>query len=251
MENLKPIERGGVTRMAGEDRRQQILNIAIRLFSQRGFRGATTKEIAQAAGVSEAIIFRHFATKQDLYAAILEHKARVGKVNDLTKLLTSVEESGDDRAIFEKMAREMFRIHQEDFEFFRLLLFSALEGHEFSQMFRERYVRQNCELIDAYLRERQRAGALRDIEPMVIARAFYGMIVHHSLVNLLLDPTREFLNISDEEAAQKFTDILINGIGAKTSESAAAKKRRTRAARKRKRTRKTKTNNEHSARRKR
>ena len=64
--------------MAGEERRLQILAVAVRLFSQRGFRGTTTKEIAQAAGVSEAMVFRHFATKEELYAAILDHKACSG-----------------------------------------------------------------------------------------------------------------------------------------------------------------------------
>ena len=54
-------------RMAAEDRRQQILDVAVQLFSQKGFRGTTTKEIAMAAGVNEAIIFRHFATKSELY----------------------------------------------------------------------------------------------------------------------------------------------------------------------------------------
>ena len=62
-------------RMAGEERRLQILAVAVSLFSNRGFRGTTTKEIAQAAGVSEAMVFRHFATKEELYAAILDHKA--------------------------------------------------------------------------------------------------------------------------------------------------------------------------------
>jgi TetR/AcrR family transcriptional regulator len=58
-------------RMAAEDRREQIIEVAVRLFSQKGFRGATTREIATAAGVNEAIIFRHFSTKSDLYAAII------------------------------------------------------------------------------------------------------------------------------------------------------------------------------------
>ena len=62
-------------RMAGEERRLQILAVAVSLFSQKGFRGTTTKEIATAAGVSEAMVFRHFATKQELYSAILDHKA--------------------------------------------------------------------------------------------------------------------------------------------------------------------------------
>ena len=58
--------------MAGEERRLQILRVAVTLFSQKGFRGTTTKEIATAAGVSEAMVFRHFANKRELYAAILE-----------------------------------------------------------------------------------------------------------------------------------------------------------------------------------
>src|ERR1700687_2809897 len=62
-------------RMAGDERRMQILRCAVSLFSQRGFRGTTTKEIAHAAGISEAMVFRHFATKEELYSAILAHKA--------------------------------------------------------------------------------------------------------------------------------------------------------------------------------
>src|SRR5215207_2497876 len=61
-------------RMCAGDRRRQIAEVAMRLFSERGFRGTTTKEIAQAAGVSEAIIFRHFATKEELYTAIIDYK---------------------------------------------------------------------------------------------------------------------------------------------------------------------------------
>src|ERR1051326_4503164 len=69
------IEGASSARMAGEDRKLQILAVAVSLFSQKGFRGTTTKEIAQAAGVSEAMVFRHFATKDELYTAILDHKA--------------------------------------------------------------------------------------------------------------------------------------------------------------------------------
>src|SRR5882724_8098229 len=66
---------GAGGRMAGEERRLQLLAVAVSLFSKRGFRGTTTKEIAQAAGKSEAMVFRHFASKEELYTAILDHKA--------------------------------------------------------------------------------------------------------------------------------------------------------------------------------
>ena len=54
----------------GSEIRQQILKTAIQLFAQKGFRGTTTREIALAAGVNEVTIFRHFASKQELYSAI-------------------------------------------------------------------------------------------------------------------------------------------------------------------------------------
>src|SRR3989442_6666630 len=62
---------------------QQILKNAIRLFAQKGFRGTTTREIALAAGVNEVTIFRHFSSKQDLYAAILEVKSSEAGVSTL------------------------------------------------------------------------------------------------------------------------------------------------------------------------
>ena len=54
--------------------RHKILETAIRLFSERGFNGTTTKEIAEEAGVNEALIFRYFSTKRDLYGSIIDRK---------------------------------------------------------------------------------------------------------------------------------------------------------------------------------
>src|SRR5918999_815328 len=99
-------------RMAAEERRQQIVSVAMRLFSERGFRGTTTKELALGAGVSEAIIFRHFATKEDLYHAIIDCKACSGETDDVERSVAenirfSVAElmsAKDDRAVFTHIA---------------------------------------------------------------------------------------------------------------------------------------------------
>ena len=64
-------------RLSGEERRHMIIEAALSLFSRKGFRGTTTKEIAQAAGCSEAMLFKHFATKDALYSAILESKVQI------------------------------------------------------------------------------------------------------------------------------------------------------------------------------
>src|SRR5262245_34219040 len=62
-------------RLTMTERRQQLIDAGLRVFAERGFRGATTRQIAAAAGVTEAVIFQHFPDKDSLYAAILEQKA--------------------------------------------------------------------------------------------------------------------------------------------------------------------------------
>ena len=198
--------------MAGEERRLQILAVAVRLFSQRGFRGTTTKEIAQAAGVSEAMVFRHFATKEELYAAILDHKACSGTNFEPAAMAADAIRRKDDRGVFESLALGALEHHERDPEFQRLLLHSALEKHELAQMFFDEFVRRVYEFLGAYLRQRQREGALVEIDPAIVVRAFIGMVMHHSLNNNLWDPQRRLLNISNEQAARNFTTILLNGI---------------------------------------
>jgi len=214
-------------RMAGEERRLQILRIAVRLFSQRGFRGTTTKEIAQAAGVSEAMVFRHFATKQELYAAILDHKACAGEqFQDPRVMLEEAVRRKDDRAVFETLACKALEHHDRDPEFQRLLLHSALEEHELAQMFWGRTVLQVYEFLGAYIRERQQDGAFRDLSPNVVVRALLGMIIHHSLNNNLWDKQRTLIDISNEQAAREFTDILLNGLLTSGNARTAPKKRK-------------------------
>jgi AcrR family transcriptional regulator len=61
------------TRMPAAERRLELVETAVRVFSEGSYRGTTTAEIARAAGVSEPILYRHFASKRDLYFAALDH----------------------------------------------------------------------------------------------------------------------------------------------------------------------------------
>jgi AcrR family transcriptional regulator len=204
-------------RMAGEERRQQIVRIAMKLFSQRGFRGTTTKEIAQAAGISEAMVFRHFSNKEELYSAILDDKACAGDMAEMCEMLAGAVARGDDRAVFANLAAGMLQHHERDPEFLRLLLYSALEGHELFEMFWNKNVREMAQFLCSYLEERQKAGALREIEPMVAGRAFIGMIIYHSLLTTLFDKSRKLLNLANERAANEFTEIFLQGISAQNA----------------------------------
>lgn len=198
--------------MAGDERREQICQIAMRLFSESGFRGTTTKEIANAAGVSEATVFKHFSNKDELYTAILDHKACNRAFPNPFELLAEKIAAKDDFGVFYTMALNALEHHEADCDFLRLMLHSALEGHDLARIFFESFITDVYDFLGGYIRERQKDGVFREVEPKVVVRAFIGMFIHHSLNNILWDKEQKLLKISNEEAAREFTEILLHGI---------------------------------------
>ena len=203
-------------RMPADMRREQILRTAVDLFSQRGFKGTTTKEIAKAAGVSEAIIFRHFATKDELYGAILHSKSCQDGLHRFpwegNEVLMEAIRTRDDFAVFYNIALQAMNNHQKDVGFMRLLFYSALEEHQLADRFFGEFVSQVYGFIGEYVRDRQKEGAMRDVEPRIVVRAFLGMLIHHSLNNILWDKERRLLNVTNEEAARNFAEIILRGV---------------------------------------
>jgi AcrR family transcriptional regulator len=202
-------------RMAAEDRRQQILEVAVRLFSQKGFRGTTTKEIALAAEVNEAIIFRHFATKRELYAAIIDRKGEEGRMNEMHERIRQLMEARDDRRVFETLALTMLDFHAQDETPMRILYYSALEGNELSQMIFRNHIAQTHRTLADYIKLRTREGAFRKIDPMTAVRGFLGMVMGQCmLTRFFTTEARELLDITNRQAAERFTDLFLAGLRA-------------------------------------
>ena len=205
-------------RLTGDERREQILHTAVELFAQKGFKGTTTKEIANAAGVSEAMVFRHFDTKDDLYDAILHNKGCEDGVHrfpwEENVVLQRAIEQKDDFAVFYNIALDAMNKHHSDVGFMRLLFYSALEEHDLAARFFNEFISRVYEFIGGYIRTRQADGVFRKMDERIVVRAFLGMLIHHSLNNILWDKKRVILDISNEDAARSFTEILLGGIRA-------------------------------------
>src|SRR5665647_449127 len=92
--------RTSTLRLPAGDRRLQLVETALDFFSRKGFGGTTTKEIAAAAGVTEAIIFRHFPTKQDLYKAILDTRCTSPEAQAWLSETQQFMDNNDDEGLF-------------------------------------------------------------------------------------------------------------------------------------------------------
>jgi AcrR family transcriptional regulator len=207
-------------RMTGEDRRRQIVDISAELFSRKGFNGTTTKEIADRAGVSEAIIFRHFPNKRALYSAIIDYKTR--QTSELMQeRLKEAASRKDDRAFFLTLALEMLNAHTSNPMLMRLLMFSALEGHELAEMFFQSTAQEVRNSVLRYIKQRVSDRAFRAVDPKVCSRAFVGMILFHAQVRVIYKNTScDDIKLSNKQMAERFVDIFLEGIrrdGAKQS----------------------------------
>ena len=186
-------------------RQTSLVAAATSLFAARGFRGTTTKEIAKAAGVSEALLFKYFPTKQALYAAILAEKA------DLSALVEAVDEVArkrDDERVFSLIAS--YRIRPgADPTMLRLLLFSGLEGHELADMVFSKQHRVINDYLGGYIRTRIHEGAFRRVDPLLAARAFIGMVVHHRLLHEIYGLP---MHRSHEDTVAAYVEMFLTGL---------------------------------------
>lgn len=192
-------------RSSGRERQASLIAAAASLFAAKGFNGTTTKEIAKAAGVSEALVFKYFPTKRALYAAILAEKVTV------TELLEAVDEAAkkrDDRRVFTLIAS--YRIRPGvDPTLLRLLLFSALEGHELSDMFFGKHHKVFYDYVATYIRTRIDEGEFQKVDPLLASRAFIGMVVHHRLLHEIFGVP---MHRSHEDTVATYVELFLNGL---------------------------------------
>ncbi len=195
-------------RLAGDERREQILREATRCFATRGYRGTTTRELAARAGVAEAVIYRHFPSKEALYQAVIEHQ--MGPV-ELPERLAPLARSRDDRRLFRELAGEILVRLDGDPALLRILLYTALEGHALSEPFFRTRVRRVREFVTEYIRDRIAEGAFRPVDPVLAARAFLGMVFDHAHVRCIYGQTEAYPQGLDE-VADAFVDIFLGGL---------------------------------------
>jgi AcrR family transcriptional regulator len=205
--------------MPAEQRRAQLIETATRIFSRHGFHGTTTRQIARAAQVNEAMIFRFFPRKEDLYTAILEAKSDVASATDWIADLRRTADAGDDRAVIDAVVRRVVEHHFRDPDFMRLGLFSALEHHGLSRSARLRWAVPLYSFLREYIAARQRDGRFRPGEPKAIARAILAVPWYHSLIEAL----GAYFPVSADQACDAYTDFILGGLhkSAVTSSRAA------------------------------
>ena len=196
-------------RMSGHDRREAIIQTAISLFAEHGFRGTTTRQIAAAVGVTEPVLYEHFATKSDLYRAIIDAKSLQG-IEYLRDSLSPYMDRDDDRGFFRKLGHVVVEFYDKDPDYVRLLMFSGLEGHDLADQYYTRQTKIYLDFVMGYIQRRIKAGAFRKQNPEVVARCFGGLIGSYAQARILFRNC--VMDIDPKKAVDAMVSIFLDGI---------------------------------------
>ena len=204
-------------RLPATDRKQAIVTAATPVFARLGRAGATTKIIARAAGVSEALLYKHFPAKQALYAQLERHCVEANAVG--TRLLDGATPSTATlvmgvavlvQAVFPGIGRAE---SHDDTK--RLVTSSLLDDGQFAKAFLDRNVRPWIELFAHCLEAARAAG---DVEGAHVGKAELWFV--HHLANTLHLVSLSGGNVVDygmsrEELTASTVLFLLRGLGLK------------------------------------
>jgi len=167
-------------RLSLAERRRQLIDAARKVFAERGFRGATTRQIAAAAGVTEALIFQHFPDKDSLYAAILDQGANEPCGDAWLDELEASRTTCDDVTVIRTLYQGVIALHERDPDLLRLMVFSALEEHPLARHVNARATRL-YRFLESFITDGQRAGRFKHGSPAFLARAALALPVYYIL----------------------------------------------------------------------
>lgn len=169
--------------MAPEERQVQIVEVAAKLFAEKGFDGTSVDDIAEACGVASGLIYHYFDTKTDILRAVIERKSFLPKMAEILKGLpkVTVEET------LKELADAIWEMLEERRDMVLMMHGEMQRNPEVLKVVGE-VIRTGIRLLSEYLNEQKVQGKLRkDLDTAVFVRTFWGalfesFLAHHKLI---------------------------------------------------------------------
>jgi len=152
--------------------KQRLLDATLKLISEKGYLGSTTREIAQEAGVTELTLFRHFGTKEKLFEALLRNHTFLPRLKELLPELDGLSYGDSLRLIATR-----FLLSLKERKSLVKIMYS--EGTIYPEKIKKLYNKFADDLrltLASYFRGLQKKGLLRTVSPEMAAQLFLGML---------------------------------------------------------------------------
>lgn len=185
-------------------RQAQILEAAETVFAAKGYHGATTREIAQAADVSEGTLYNYFANKRDLFVGVM-----LGRTDELVSAIAGVQADSVEGAMVELLAGQFTRMRTH--RHFRLFLQEARLDPELNRTLVQEVLPRIGQEVERLMAALMAAGVMRRVDPEIANWTLISAVVGLALFSDL-GAAPLLATISAQALAEQVSDIFINGL---------------------------------------
>jgi AcrR family transcriptional regulator len=192
------------------DRRHQILEAALKVFSTKGFHKATNKDIADAAGgISPGLIYWYFKDKQDLFLSLVRERAPIFDVVTHPERLIDL----PPREALTLIGRSFLAVLDvpANMAMFRIIVSEAMRFPEVGEQFCKIAPVHIFTTLNAYFQRQINLGIFRPHDTAIATRSFMGMFVAHIIVREVMRQPEAIATPSDQVVATA-VEIFVRGL---------------------------------------
>jgi AcrR family transcriptional regulator len=204
------------------ERQLKILEAAVQVFSEKGFEGSRTSDIAKAADVAEGTIFRYYKTKKDLLIGLMFPLATKFFRPLILKSVEHILKNEKDMPI-EKVLKEIFldrvKLARKNMPLVKTMMIESLYHPELLEPLQEKLMPDVVKFIDSMAVQNIKDGKFREIDPRLFTRTIMSLLAGYIALTTLYPGV--FGAESDEDEVKKIVDILLNGVIKRGSEGNA------------------------------
>lgn len=195
-----------------DDTEQRIIEAAIKIFSEKGFTGASTREIAREAGVNEVTLFRKFGSKKNILHQIIHQAIETYVwqvvVEPVAKILEEKQMTVRQKLI--NLLKDRYKLIMQYFSLLRIIVQESSLNAEIRTLFFEKVILKAVKIAEVFIQDGIRSGYIReDTDPWTFLRSLMGMLLS------LVIQQNFFIKLTEKEVDQeieKIVDIVLCGI---------------------------------------
>ena len=193
-----------------QDRRQQILDAAQQVFAQKGFEGASIKDLAKAAKISPGLLYWYFKDKTDLFVSLISERIEQAFG---TLLPESVSFDLPPDVFLPQFGRFYINLFEPPMNaaLFKLMVANAQSFPSAVKQMRSNVIGRVLSTLQSYFERQIEAGRMRPCKTEMVTRTFMGSIIAYLLLkHVLQDKLAQ--DISVETFVDGITDVVLHGI---------------------------------------
>ncbi|MCW8824870.1 MAG: TetR/AcrR family transcriptional regulator [Gammaproteobacteria bacterium] len=196
-----------VKRMKAAERRASILVVAKVLFSDKGFHGVSVDEIARRVGVSPAVLYQHFPSKEALYEGVLDSLAAPRE----TYVEAALDGPDDFASVLSRITHVFISRVEEDPDYFRMELQSALEGGDIANRFFASRWQSIADYIEYTLRELAKDKKCNVVNERTAALMYQGLI-REAIYNKCIFNSERYKDIELQDLVKQLLKLFLQSI---------------------------------------